>query len=220
VSPKAPDPQIRSALIEAAALLVVEHGPDALTTRRVAAEVGTSTMAVYTYFSGMDELRLEVQKEGFERFARFLALVEPDELDPVAEIAELGAAYFLNAITNPHFYRFIFMEQPVDPDLEVGLGTFQRLIEGVKRAVAAGCFRGDPEERATQFWAVAHGVVTLHLSGLLELDAAIACFRELAWGLCVGFGGEPEAISASVDKGAARLTSNQALTGSLRPAVV
>lgn len=220
MSPKAPDPHIRSALIEAAARLVVDHGPDALTTRRLAAEVGTSTMAVYTYFSGMDELRLEVQQEGFERFARFLALVEPDENDPVAEISELGAAYFLNAITNPQFYRFMFMEKPVDPDLEVGLGTFQRLIEGVGRAISAGCFRGDPEERATQFWAVAHGVVTLHLSGLLELDTAVACFRELAWGLCVGFGGDPNAISASVDKGAARLMSNQALTGSLKPAGV
>jgi AcrR family transcriptional regulator len=205
MSPKAPDPEIRSALIEAAAHLLVEHGPDALTTRRLATEVGTSTMAVYTHFSGMDELRLEVQREGFERFAGFLAAVEPDENDPIAEIAELGAAYFLNAVTNPHFYRFMFMEKPVDPDLDVGLETFQRLIDGVARAIAAGFLTGDPEARATQLWAGAHGVVTLHLAGLLDFDSAVSCFRDLAFNLCVGFGGDPATVGPSLDKGAARL---------------
>jgi AcrR family transcriptional regulator len=205
VSPRAPDPTIRAALLEAAARLLAEHGPDALTTRRLAGEVGTSTMAVYTYFSGMDELRLEVRREGFERFASFLAKVAPDPEDPIAELAELGGAYFLNAVTNPHFYRFIFMEKPVDPDLDVGLETFERLIEGVGRSVEGGYFHGDPAERATQFWACAHGVATLHLAGMLELDDAIATFRELALGLVVGFGGDPEKAAASLDRGAARL---------------
>ncbi|HET7483012.1 MAG TPA: TetR/AcrR family transcriptional regulator [Actinomycetota bacterium] len=204
MSPRAPDPEMRTALIETAARLLVEHGPDALTTRRLAAEVGTSTMAVYTYFSGMDEVLGEVQKEGFRRFAALLARVEPDPADPVAEIAELGAAYFTNAVTNPHFYRFIFMEKPVDPELEVGLGTFQRLVDGVARAIDAGCFRGEPERRATQFWAGAHGVVTLYLAALLDLQEAITSFRELAYGICVGFGGDPDATAASLARGEKR----------------
>ena len=206
MSPKAPDPRIRADLIEAAARLLAEHGPDALTTRGLASEVGTSTMAVYTYFSGMDELHREVRREGFERFARLLANVEPDEADPIAELAELGGAYLLNAITNPHFYRFMFTEKPVDMDFEVGLGTFERLIEGVARAIEAGCFTGDPGERATLFWASAHGVVTLHLAGMLDLDTAIRCSQELALRLCIGFGGDPVATEASLMKGASRIT--------------
>src|SRR5437764_10629249 len=75
VSPRAPDPELRTRLIKAAALLLVEHGPDALTTRRVGKEVGASTMAIYTYFSGMADLRRAVSSEGFARLASRLDAV-------------------------------------------------------------------------------------------------------------------------------------------------
>src|SRR5919112_597937 len=100
VSPKALDPNVRAKLLDAAARLLAEEGPSALSTRRLATEVGTSTMAVYTYFSGMDELRHALRKEGFDRFGRFLEEVRETD-DPVADLAAQGGAYFANAITNP-----------------------------------------------------------------------------------------------------------------------
>ena len=63
--PKTADPTVRVRLIEAAARILAEEGPGALTLRRVAAEVGTSTMAVYTHFGGMTELRRAVREQGF-----------------------------------------------------------------------------------------------------------------------------------------------------------
>ena len=132
MSPRAPDPQVRSALIEAAARLLAEHGPDSLTTRRLATEVGTSTMAVYTYFDGMEELRKEVAREGFRRLAAYLDAV-PDSDDPVYDLSSLGGAYLINALNNYDLYRFMFLENPDDDD--VGEGTFERLVRGVERAM-------------------------------------------------------------------------------------
>ncbi|MEU4325462.1 hypothetical protein [Nonomuraea dietziae] len=40
-----------------------------MTARRLAGEAGTSTMAVYTYFGGMEEVRGAVRQEGFARLA-------------------------------------------------------------------------------------------------------------------------------------------------------
>src|SRR5687768_10488279 len=116
MSPKAADPKVRTSLIDAAARLLAEEGPHALTTRRLATEVGTSTMAVYTYFSGMDELRHAVRVEGFDRLAGYLERVAPDPDDPMVELRQLGAAYITNAFVNPHLYRFMFMEKPSDSD--------------------------------------------------------------------------------------------------------
>src|SRR4051812_34653733 len=48
---------MRMALIDAAARLIATEGLGGLTLRRVTEEVGTSTMAVYTHFGGMPELR-------------------------------------------------------------------------------------------------------------------------------------------------------------------
>ncbi len=197
--PRPADPRIRTQLIDAAARLLAEHGPDGLTTRQLSAAVGTSTMAVYTYFRGMDELRHAVRVEGFERLARFLDEVDETD-DPVADVASLGAAYFLNAVTNPHLYRFMFMEPPLDDEPDVGHATFERLIGGVRRAVEAGRFTvGGAEDLATQLWAMAHGIVTLHLAGLLTVGDAVAAFAQMGLNLFVGFGDDRARAQRSVE---------------------
>lgn len=198
MTPKASDPRIRSALIDAAARLLAGGGPGALTTRALAAEVGTSTMAVYTYFKGMEELRAEVRKEGFDRLARWLAEVVPSD-DPVADVAALGAAYTANALENPHLYRFMFVEPLLDQDPGVGVDTFERLVDDVARAVSAGRFRGDPRSLATQLWVTAHGTVTLHLAGLLTLDQVVESSTEMALNLFEAFGDDPERARRSME---------------------
>ena len=205
MSPKAPDPQVRTALIEAAARLVAQEGPEALTTRRLAAEVGTSTMAVYTYFNGMAELRHAILEEGFGRFAALLDQVPVGD-DPITELTELGAAYFINAITNPHLYRFIFSEKS-KMDAAVGMETFERLVAGVDRAVGAGRLKGNPRAIARQMWAMAHGVATLHLSDLLTLDEATEAFQGMGFAVFVGLGDDPEKTRASVERAQARISS-------------
>lgn len=198
MSPKAPDPEVRSALIEAAARLLAEHGPDALTTRRLASEVGTSTMAVYTYFAGMEELRKEVAREGFRRLAAYLDAV-PDSDDPVYDLSALGGAYFINALENYDLYRFMFLENPEDDD--VGEGTFERLVRAVQRAMDAKRFEAaDPLSLATQLWVMAHGVVTLHKAGCLTIEEAIQTMSQMALNLFVGFGADEGSALASMAK--------------------
>ena len=202
MSPKAPDPQIRTALIEAAARLLVEHGPDALSTRRLASEVGASTMAVYTHFKGMDELRRAVAMEGFQRLSDYMDLVDKTD-DPVADVATLGGVYFLNAIANSDLYRFMFSE--CDEDDEVGLSTFQRMIDAVAAAVRAGRFHGDPEKLATQLWASGPGIVMLHLAGALTLEEAMECFSAMGANMFVGFGDDRDAADHAVANAMERL---------------
>lgn len=200
VSPKAPDPNVRTALIEAAARLLAEGGADAMTTRRIAAEVGTSTMALYTYFSGMEDLRRAMQREGFERLARYLDSVPPMR-DPVARVSALGIAYCFNALANPHLYRVMFLQQPVEDDSDIAPSTIQRLIDAVALATEAGRFSpGDPWIRARQLWAMAHGIVTLQLAGILTQEDAIDCMTEAAENFYVAFGDDRKAAVRSLKK--------------------
>ena len=46
----------RERLVEAGTRLLERDGPEALKARKVAAEIGVSTMAVYTHFGGMNGL--------------------------------------------------------------------------------------------------------------------------------------------------------------------
>jgi AcrR family transcriptional regulator len=194
--PKSPDPQVRTALIDTAALLLGQ-GPEVLTTRRLAEQVGTSTMAVYTHFRGMDDLRKAVRKEGFDRLAAHLEAVGPTD-DPVADVAASGGAYLFNAITNAHLYRFMFMEA-IDEDDDIGDSTFERLVAGVERAIQSERWhKADPYAVATQLWALTHGIVTLHLAGLMTLPEAIDCVTDGGRNLFIGFGDEPAAADRSI----------------------
>ena len=167
---------VRAGLIEAAARLIAVEGATALTLRRVAEEVGTSTMAIYTHFGGMPELRRAVRHEGFARLAAELRGV-PETDDPVADLTLLGRAYYLNAVRDPDIYRVAFMEQPLDAaDAEVGSDAFGRLVDGFERCVAAGRFdAADPSALATEFWALGHGVIALQLARLIAPEAALDC---------------------------------------------
>lgn len=207
MSPKSPDPDVRAALVEAAARLLAEEGPESLTTRRVAAEVEVSTMAVYTHFGGKEELVRAVVGEGFARLGQRLGAVHHTR-DPVADLGALGYAYRAHARTSPHLYTVMFGGQnipeycPTAQDMAHGLETFEVLTSGVQRCIDADRFDDHgAEAMATQLWAASHGAATLELAGFLGSPKATeTCWRELITHVSVGFGDQPELVTASLRK--------------------
>src|SRR5689334_4686628 len=90
----------REALIDAGLRLLERGGVEALRARKVAAEIGSSTMAVYTHFGGMTGLIDAVAEESFARFTQALTEV-PETDDPVADFLVMGIGYRRFALANP-----------------------------------------------------------------------------------------------------------------------
>jgi AcrR family transcriptional regulator len=71
----------RTALLDAAESLMVDHGYAAVTTRRVATEAGVNNGLVYYYFGAMDDLFLELYRRrsarSFERLREVLDDPQP-----------------------------------------------------------------------------------------------------------------------------------------------
>jgi AcrR family transcriptional regulator len=197
VSPRRTDPQTGALLVDIAARLLAQEGPKALSTRRVAAEAGTSTMAVYTHFGGMDELVRAMVHEGFARLHGLMSRVRVTD-DTVADVLTLGRAYRLNAITNPHLYVVMLGGSSLggfaltDEDRQHGRYTLAILIDAVDRAIRAGRFREAPPDLVgTQLWSALHGLVTLELGGyLIEPFDPEVCFEAQLRDLMVGAGDE------------------------------
>lgn len=171
---RSPDPAVRLALIEAAAELMADEGLAALSLRRVAAAVGTSTMAVYTHFGSKEDLIHEVVREAFTRLhAELIAVARTD--DPVADLVATGDAYRRNALTNAHLYRVMFSVNPLaltnpaasDVPPGIGLDAFGDMVSAITRCIDAGVLAGEPRHLALQIWATAHGAVSLELAGFL-----------------------------------------------------
>jgi AcrR family transcriptional regulator len=210
MSPRSADPALRTALVERAARLIAEEGAAGLTLRRLAREVGTSTMVVYTHFGGMDELRQEVRREGFSRLAEHLDGVVPSR-DPVFDLGLLGWAYCRNALTNPNLYRVMFMELTEPGGPVIGYDTFETLVKAVDRAAQAGRFTpGNEVERARQVWALSHGTLALHLANLLTVEDVLDTLWQGAVNLFIGFGDEPRATRRSMERMRRSLTPKEA----------
>ncbi|MFF7211698.1 TetR/AcrR family transcriptional regulator [Streptomyces sp. NPDC008238] len=164
--------ELRRHLLDAAGHLLAEEGPQALSTRRVAQEVGVSTTAVYNLFGDKAGLLQAMFLEGFARLAEAFAGV-PSDGDPEAELMALGYAYRAAAKANPHLYELMFSRPVADfrPD-EAALaqieGTFETLTRAVARCMEAGRFiPADPYDIAVQLNALVHGLASLELRGAL-----------------------------------------------------
>lgn len=199
------DPRTRPALIDVAARLLAQEGPQSLSTRRIATETGSSTMAVYTHFGSMSELVREIVHEGFSRLERYLTSVEPTD-DPVADMALLGRGYRGNALANPHLFMVMFGGASLagfslaEEDRQYGRYTLANVIACAQRCIAARRFRpADAELVAHQMWTAVHGIVTLELGDyLIPPWDARRCIEAQLVGLMVGAGDTMDAATASV----------------------
>ncbi|MFH0241968.1 TetR/AcrR family transcriptional regulator [Streptomyces sp. HK10] len=207
MSPRQANPKLRADLVEAAARLLTEEGPQALTTRRLASAVGSSTTAVYTRFGSMDDLVRAMVHEGFARLDRRMNEVAPSD-DPVADIAAMGLAYHRNAIEHRHLYGVMFGGvgfggfSLTEEDRQHGRYTLEPVTRAVVAAMAAGRFRdGDARLVAHHMWIALHGLVTLELGGFLvpPYDAE-RCFASQVHGLLVGAGDDPARARRSLER--------------------
>lgn len=186
-------------LIERAAHLLNTRQP--VTLRALVKGTEVSTMAVYTYFDGIDGLWKALRQEGFSRLGAALATVE-ETSDPVRDLAAMGSIYARNGLDNPDLYRVMFdagfdLENPAAAD-----STLHYLVSAVIRAQTAGRFRPDlePLDTAVQAWIIGHGLVSLVATGPLD-EGALTHGATMLTSLYVSAGDEPSQCRASVNAG-------------------
>jgi AcrR family transcriptional regulator len=181
----------RERLCEAAERLFAEKGPEAVTMRQLAAELGVSPMTPYRYFQDKDDILAAVRANGFNRFADALEAARAKPGSPRAKGAAVGEAYLDFAFEHPHTYKLMFeLDQPHEekyPELVAAGRRAQRTMTGhVEDQIAEGVFKGDLATIGLMFWAAAHGAVVLELAGKLAPGTARKLHHELAATLAKG----------------------------------
>jgi AcrR family transcriptional regulator len=181
----------RERLCAAAEQLFAEQGPDAVTMRQLASELGVSPMTPYRYFRDKDEILAAVRTNGFNRFAEALEKARDSAKGARAKGTAVGEAYVTFAFEHPHTYKLMFdLNQPIDgnyPELvEAGRRAHETMSAWVKDHVAAGEMSGNPEEIGVMFWAATHGVVVLEMAGKLPPGSARELHHRLSSTLARG----------------------------------
>jgi AcrR family transcriptional regulator len=183
--PKTHDEALRIKLLDRAGELLSAEGPKALSLRKLAADVNTSTTAVYSLFGSKPDLVNALYVEGFRRFqARRAAATGTG--DPVEDLVQLALVYRTSALADPHLYSIMFTKavpgsEPNDDTAERARNTLAPLEETVRAGIEAGVLADvDPGVIAVSCWAFVHGLVSLELNGDLPSEFSVGDAYETA----------------------------------------
>lgn len=181
----------RERLCEAAERLFAERGPDAVTMRQLAAELGVSPMTPYRYFADKEDILAAVRTNGFNRFAEAMETARCAKKSARSRGAGVGEAYINFAFEHPHTYKLMFdLNQPHERDYPELLAAGQRaratMSDWVEDLISEGVMAGDPEQIGMMYWASTHGAVVLELAGKLPQGAARQLHHTLSSTLAKG----------------------------------
>lgn len=163
---------LRAALLQAAADLLAEGGPPAITLREAARRIGVSPTAPYRHFADKEALLAALAAEGFRALGEALGAAASAKGQGLNRV---GEAYVKFALANPARFHLMFGHAvsaiSKHPDLEAAaLQSFEQLT----RLIARG---GGDRLAAIRAWALVHGLADLLIERMIpgeEPDALLA----------------------------------------------
>ena len=159
---------LREALVQAALREAELGGPEAISLKALAKELGVSQPAPYRHFADREALLQAVTAEAFRQFNAIMraAVDKPSKHSKLSRFAQAALEFGLK---RNGIYRLMFASRTMacaaaDSELHIAAHeTFVLLVESFE-APAVGLLR---ERHALQIWASLHGVVMLAEQGLL-----------------------------------------------------
>ncbi|HEY0248866.1 MAG TPA: TetR/AcrR family transcriptional regulator [Gryllotalpicola sp.] len=158
----------RSLITSTARKLAEKEGWDAVTTRRLSAEIEYSQPVVYKHFASLDDLAEAVALEGFGELAE--ALGRARRAAPPETAAEAVArAYGAYAAENPSLYDVMFTRATrLRFGAEDTPAPLSAAYAELRAAVATIVGKRDVDTLAEVLWAALHGLVMLDRTGRLR----------------------------------------------------
>lgn len=157
---------LRRALLDRAVELIGERGPDAITIRGIASDLGVTHTAVAHHVRSRTGLFTAVAAEGFEQFSDTLSGASEDD-----DLLELGVAYVRFALEHPAYVRVMFRPDILDlsdPDLAAARAAAMGHLTGAVHRYEDPVAREHARELTLAAWSLVHGFAELTLNGSLH----------------------------------------------------
>ena len=184
--PRAPRTQeavdaFRQQILDAALIIIIEHGFEYLSMRKIASRLGVTATTIYNYYASRDELYFYIRIRGFELLYECLDRAFTAHDDPLAKMRAVVEEYLRFGFRYPDYYEVMFISRSVPKFLDC-VGT--PLEEVARRekdtalkpffliagGIAGHLDIGNDEARylTTQLWTELNGIVSLRNSRLLR----------------------------------------------------
>jgi AcrR family transcriptional regulator len=175
-------------ILAVAADLLETGGAEAVTIRRIAAEVGVTPMALYRHFSDREALLTALADDSFARLGGEWSEVAWSG-DPDDDLDTALGRYLDFALARPRLYAFLFVDRrgggrrfPED-FADNASPTLRLIVEALGAGMSSGRLRDDdPLECALLIAAELQGLVAMYLGGRIAMtqeDLRSLCARQL-----------------------------------------
>jgi AcrR family transcriptional regulator len=195
----------RTALLDAAQDVFLEHGYAGASVRRVAERAGVTHGTLYLYFRDKDDLLYQLSEELFRQLLARLRTL-PRTLEPVARLREALHMILHFGLEFPGHYHIMMSMRPphrnassrqFGPLAEEVLGY---LFDAVQRAAERGNWQVDDLQVTSHaLVATVHGVIDLNRDALLDPDAARQVGEHAIHELLAGLSARPRATLQATD---------------------
>lgn len=161
----------RQLIVSTARRLAETEGWDAVTTRRLSAEIEYSQPVLYKHFAGMEELADAVAVDGFGELAEATRRAREGAEKPAEKVVGMAQAYLDFARDNPAVYdamfarstRLRFASEDTPPQLTAAFTQLRDAVDAMEDGQ-------DADTLTEVLWAALHGLVTLGRTGRLRPD--------------------------------------------------
>ena len=159
----------RELITATARKLAEQEGWDAVTTRRLSAEIEYSQPVLYKHFSSMEGVVAAVAVQGFGELGDALSSARSGATDGHDALARVAHAFIRFAHDNPALFDAMFTRATTlhfaAPDTPAELNTAFAELRAAVGMVAA---TRDADTLSEVLWAGLHGLVTLDRGGRLR----------------------------------------------------
>lgn len=188
---------LRPAIMQAVLEIASEEGWHALTMRKVAERIRYSAPMIYEVFDSKEALCGELAVDGYHRLYRHMSASAAGLADPQRRLDALLKAFRLFAWENPAYYQAMYGLVPLArPGERSESGEYAGACLGLVGDALYQCTGGrgrpmpaPPLQAAKALIAAAHGVIAMHISGLVaDQREADDLFDRVVNGLLAGWG--------------------------------
>ena len=158
----------RAEIVRVALGILEREGPEGVTMRAIAEQLGIRAPSLYKHFADKEALEVAMMAVGLDVFATAFEAAGAAAA-PRDRIRALGRTYRHWGLAHPHLYRLL-TDLPL-PRADLPAGLEARAARPIVEA-----FGGDAD-LARAGWALAHGLTLLEIAGRFPPDADV----EAAW---------------------------------------
>ncbi|NOH03360.1 MAG: TetR/AcrR family transcriptional regulator [Chloroflexi bacterium] len=199
----------RALILQIAEQILAEGGLQKLTLAEIAHRAAYSKPAIYEYFSGIEDILIEIGNAGFVRLGEQLQAV-PDTLPPDERLRAIGHAYLQFAADNVELYQLMFTHIIFSPGrfdrrwAEAHTNTqlsFRIASQVIQQGIDQGIFKTRPgfdrNVMVYACWVVIHGMASLKSSLVREVGLEMPHNHDLMLTLLINNmkGAPPEDLS-------------------------